>query len=61
MEDRKEALLHIEALALLLACFGVDRMMAYHDDPIFLGILQSFVEPGKLGLCILLAGIRIDV
>ena len=45
MEDRKEALLHVEALILLLRGVGVDRMMAYHDDPVFLGILQGFVEP----------------
>ena len=60
MEDRKEALLHVEALILLLRGVGVDRMMAYHDDPVFLGILQGFVEPGELSLSILLAGIRID-
>ena len=53
MEDRKKALLHVEALILLLRGVGVDRMMAYHDDPIFLGILQSFVEPGELSLSIL--------
>ena len=41
MEDRKKALLHVEALILLLRGVGVDRMMTYHDDPIFLGILQD--------------------
>ena len=45
MEDRQKALLHVEALTLLLRGVGVDRMMAYHDDPVFLGILQGFVEP----------------
>ena len=60
MEDRKKALLHVETLALLLRGVGIDRMMAYHDNPVFLGILQSFIEPGELSLSILLAGIRID-
>ncbi len=60
MEDRQKALLHVEALILLLRGVGVDRMMTYHDDPVFLGILQGFVEPGELSLSILLAGIRID-
>ena len=60
MEDRQKALLHVEAFALLLRGVGIDRMMAYHDDPVFLDILQGFVEPGELGFCILLAGIRID-
>ena len=59
MEDRKKALLHVESLTLLLLGVGVDRMMTYHNDPVFLGILQGFVEPGELSLCILLAGIRI--
>ena len=45
MEDRQKALLHVEALTLLLRSVGVDRMMAYHDNPVFLGILQGFVEP----------------
>ena len=60
MEYRKKALLHVESLVLLLASLGVDRMMAYHDNPVFLGILQSFVEPGELSLSILLTSIRID-
>ena len=60
MEDRKKALLHVESLILLLRGVGVDRMMTNHDDPVFLGILQGFIEPGELSLCILLAGIRID-
>ena len=52
--------LQVATLGFILVGVGVNRMVSYHDDPVFLGILQGFVEPGELSLCILLAGIRID-
>ena len=59
MEYGQQALLHVEALALLLRGVGIDGMMAHYNHPVFLGILQDPVEPGELSLHVLLAGIGI--
>ena len=59
MKYGQQAVLHVEALALLLRGVGIDGMMAHYNHPVFLGILQGFVEPGELSLHVLLAGIGI--
>ena len=41
MEHWQEIFLHVESLILLLAGLGINRMMTYNDDPVFLGTLQS--------------------
>ena len=54
-----ERLLHVGALLLALGRLCVNRVVAYHYHPVFLGVCQRLVNPCKLLLYVLLAGVGI--
>ena len=61
VENRHHLLLHVVTLLFRLGGLGVDGVVAHHDDPVFVGVAQCFVQPLQLFVFILLAGIGIDV
>ena len=60
-QDGVHALLHVQAFDVVLRRLGVDGMVAYDDDPVFLGGCQHAVQPLQLGVDVLQAGVGILV
>lgn len=58
-QDRIKAFLKIKTFGIALVCVGIDGMVAYDDDPVFMGRGEHGIDPGQLAGVVHSAGLRV--